>query len=57
MSGEKKKKFQAGKVEEIKHLIPTAGGWSEGGLSLGQGEAVNEVESSSDFTGLSILQN
>lgn len=40
--------------EEIKHIVPTAGGQPAAGLSWGLGETLNEVENFDDFTGQGI---
>lgn len=38
--------------EDIKHLVPTVGGWPETSLSWGQGRTLNEVGNFGGFTGL-----
>lgn len=43
--------------EDIKHLVPTAGGWPDTSLSWGQGGTLNAVDNSDGFTGLGSHSN
>lgn len=43
--------------EDVKHFVPTAGGWPDTSLSWGQGGTLNAVDNSDGFTGLGSHSN